>query len=85
MECLVCRETIQSGERIFFGNQCICRGDEDWEYWCSEDVEELVGAIHLFCLQSSIAATTSPNKVPAKLVEEESIVQRSDALAMFDV
>lgn len=88
MECLICHQKIQNGERIFTGSVGICRTDSDWEDGCwdfcgSDGSEELVGAIHLSCLQSPAEVVRTPDTVVPELVEEEAIVQRSDALGLL--
>lgn len=91
MECLICHQRIQPGERIFAGTGGVCRVDPEWEdccldFSCSGGSEELVGAIHLSCLESPTVVATTPDTVhPDEVVEEEFVVQRSDALSLFDL
>lgn len=84
MKCLVCCQKIEFNEEIFWGNQMkYCGpGEDDCSY--SNDSEGLMGAIHLFCLENPVPATKTPNTVPPDPVIEESVVQRSDALAIFE-
>lgn len=88
MECLVCRQKIQHGERIFAGSGGVCRIDSDyedgcWDFGCSEGSEELVGVIHLSCLESPVETITTPNTASPETVGEELVVQRSDALSLL--
>ncbi len=88
MECLICRQKIQHGERIFTGSVGICRTDSDWENGCwdfcdPDGSEELVGTIHLSCLQSPAEGTRTTNTTVPESIEEEAIVQRSDALGLL--
>jgi hypothetical protein len=89
MECLVCLQKIECGEKIFLGSQGVCRGETDWEYGCSNGAGELVGVIHLSCLESPAQPAKTPNTVVPERVEEESemvsVVERSDALSLFDL
>lgn len=83
MKCLICNQAIKSGEQIFWGNQMACAGpgESDCSYVGASN--ELVGAIHLSCLKSPAGAA----KRIIRPIEEvsESVVERSDALAMFDL
>lgn len=85
MECMICRQKIKCGEQIFFGSQGVCLGEFDWGYGCSDGTEELVGSVHISCLQSPAAAIVSTNTALPECVEEECVVQRSDALALLDI
>lgn len=86
MKCLVCCQKIEFDEQIFWGNQMkYCGpGEDDCSY--SNDSEGLMGAIHLSCLENPIAPTGTPNTVVYEVVEKESgsVVERSDALAIFE-
>lgn len=85
MECLICRQKIKPGEQIFWGNQMeYCGpGEDDCSY--SEASEGLIGAIHLLCLESPAQPAKTLNTVVPECVEEELVVQRSDALSLFDL
>lgn len=90
MECLVCRQTIHPGERIFAGTEGVCCVDSDWEGCCldlgySGGSGELSGVIHLSCLESPVVVTATPNMASPELVEEELVVRRSDALSLLDI
>lgn len=84
MKCLICKQQIEFGEQIFWGNQMeYCGpGDDDCSY--SEASRGLMGGVHLFCLESPAAVVRTPNMAVPERVEEESVVSRSDALAIFD-
>ena len=84
MECLICCQKIKFGEQIFWGNQMECcgPGEDDCSY--SEASEGLMGAIHLFCLESPAQPVKTLNTVVPELVQKELVVQRSDALSLFD-
>jgi hypothetical protein len=79
MECLVCHQKIKSGEQIFFGSQMRCCGFGEYDCSYSGALDELVGALHLSCLKSPIAV------IPEPAEESELVVQRSNALGMFDL
>lgn len=84
MKCLVCCQKIEFDEQIFWGSQMkYCGpGEDDCSY--SNDSEGLMGAIHLSCLENPTASTRTLNTVSPESIVEESVVQRSDALAIFD-
>ncbi|KKN91255.1 hypothetical protein LCGC14_0221230 [marine sediment metagenome] len=88
MECLVCRQKIKLHEQIFWGNQMECCGPGDSDCSYSGDSGGLMGAIHLSCLESPTAATRTPNTTVSEPLEKksksESVVERSDALALFN-
>lgn len=88
MECLICCQKIKHGERVFSGSIGVCRIDSDWEEGCwdfcgSDGSEALVGTIHLSCLQSPTGAVRTTNTEVPEHIEEEAIVQRSDALGLL--
>lgn len=88
MECLICRQKIEHGERIFAGSIGVCRTDPNWEDGCwdfcsSDDSEELVGTIHLSCLQNPTGVARTTNTMVLEPVEEKAIVKRSDALGLL--
>jgi hypothetical protein len=79
--CIVCNRKINFGEQVFFGNQVeYCGpGEDDCSY--SGAMEGLMGAVHLSCLDRPAGvAETQNTAVP----ETESVVERSDALSIFD-
>lgn len=84
MKCLICSQEIRSGEQIFWGSQMACAGpgESDCSYVGASD--ELVGAIHLACLKSPAGTAKTLNTAVPEPDEEEFVVQRSDALALFD-
>lgn len=84
MECIVCHQNIKSGEQIFWGSQMICCGHGEVDCSSFGDVDGLMGGIHLLCLKSPVALTTTPDMVVPESVVEELVVQRSDALRLFD-
>jgi hypothetical protein len=83
MECLVCRQKVKPGEQIFWGNQMECHGPGEYDCSYSEASEGLMGAVHLFCLENSTGVVKTPNMAVPEPVEEESVVQRSDALGIL--
>lgn len=86
MKCLVCSQIVEPGEQVFWGTQIVYRGpgESDFDYF--EGSGGLVGAVHLFCLESPAAISRMPNTVVPVLVsvEPESVVERSDALSLFE-
>lgn len=84
MECLVCHQKIKLGEQIFWGTQMEYCGPGNDDCIYSEASRGLMGGIHLSCLESPVAVARTPNTVVPERVEEESVVSRSDALAIFD-
>lgn len=84
MKCLVCLENIKLGEQIFWGNQVECCGDGESDCIYSEASSGLVGCICLSCLKSPPAVPRTANTMIPEPVETEAVVQRSDALAIFD-
>ncbi len=85
MECLICNQKIHPGEQIFWGNQMMCSGHGDYDCSYTMASPGIDGGIHLECMQSSVAATTTSCRVvPEPVIEESEVaVERSDALAML--
>lgn len=87
MKCLVCSQIVEPGEQVFWGTQIVYKGpgESDFDYF--EGSGGLVGAVHLFCLESSVEVSRMPNTVVPLLVlaESESVVERSNALELFEV
>lgn len=83
MYCIVCNKQIKTGEQIFWGTQMVCAGpgENDCDY--SDDPGGMVGAVHVSCLESPTAVAIEPNMAVSEPVEEELMVQRSDALSIF--
>lgn len=83
MECIVCRQNIKSGEQIFWGSQMICCGHGEVDCSSFDAADGLMGGIHLICLERPAAAVVTPNTLAPEPGVEESIVKRSDALALL--
>jgi hypothetical protein len=83
MYCIVCHQKIKSGEQIFWGSQMECCGNGEIDCSSSGASDGLMGAIHLFCLESLIEAAKQPNTAVCEPVVEESVVARSDALSLL--
>jgi len=82
MNCLICHQKIMCDELIFWGNQMTyCGpGDDDCNY--SADLEGLMGGMHLACLENLIEFNMT---IPKSIMDEnELVVERSDALDLFD-
>ncbi len=91
MVCIVCNRKIKSGEQVFWGNQVEFRivtlscGSLEDNFSYSGAQEGLMGAIHLSCLNRPAGVVETLNAVVPEIVVEESVVQRSDALSIFDL
>lgn len=87
MECMICHQRIESGERILWASPVVFHGPEDGDVSYIESPDDFQPAIHQRCLGKPTATTGGPNRVVSEPVEEtsEAIVERSSALAMFDL
>ena len=83
MQCIVCHQKIQPGEQIFWGSQMECCGDGEIDCSSSEASDGLMGAIHLFCLESSTGVARTSKSAICEPDVEESVVARSDALSLL--
>ena len=86
MKCLICLQKIQYGEHVFWGSQMVCDGPGYADFHDLPASDDSMGVVHLSCLRSPAAIAKTPNSAIPEFVDEEcgSIVERSDALSLFD-
>ncbi|RLC88997.1 MAG: hypothetical protein DRJ03_00105 [Chloroflexi bacterium] len=85
MKCLVCRQKIKPGQYVLVGAAALCSGPGEDDFDHVEAENDLEGVVHLSCLESPAEAARTPDTAAPGPVEEESAVQRSDALALFNL
>lgn len=83
MECMICRQRIESGERILWVSPVVFRGPEDSDVSYIEPSDGFQPAIHQTCLGNPALATKTLNTGGSEPVEEELVVSRSDALSLL--
>lgn len=76
MKCSVCQQKIQPGEKMLFG-PVVAWSDGEFVETVEGDLDVFV---HLTCVQSLTAVTRTSN-----MAVPEPVVERSDALAIFDL
>lgn len=85
MECLVCHQKIKTGQHIFVGATAVFVGPGEDDFDSVGVDNDLGGVIHRSCLESPAEAVRTPSTVvPELVIEEFSVVQRSNALDLFD-
>ena len=85
MECLVCRQKIKPGEQIFWVTPVVFCGPEDGDVDHVDASDDFTPAVHRICMESPTEAAKTPDTATPEPAEEESVVQRSDALALLNL
>ena len=85
MECFICHQVFKPGEHVFFGSQMVCGGLGYMDFDCLPISDDSMCAMHLACLENPTEIVVEPNSAIYKPIKEELAVQRSDALAIFDL
>lgn len=85
MECLVCQQKIKPGEQVFWGSQMICDGPGYADFNYSLASNDSMVVVHVSCIESLVPVAKTSNTATPEPVEEESLVKRSAALALFDL
>ena len=79
MRCILCLQKINSGEQVFWGNTVVCCGPGEIDFDYSLVSNNLMGAIHMSCLNNSVEVKEKSNWKCF-----ESVVERSNALSLFN-
>jgi len=85
MECMICHQRIESGERILWVSPVMFHGPEDGDVSYVEPSDDFQPAIHQSCLGKSTAAAETLDRGVSETTEKESVVSRSDALSLLGV
>jgi hypothetical protein len=84
MECVICHETIRPNEVVLMTVPIVYLGPSQDDVMHQASLDDFFVVVHRECLDSPTGAATSPGEPPVDVVVEESIVQRTDALSLFD-
>ncbi len=85
MKCLICHAGIMRGQYVLLGSAAVYSGPGEDDFDHIQDENDLEGVVHISCLQKPVGAITTPIKAISEPIVEEPIVQREDALAIFDL
>lgn len=77
MKCLLCQKEIKPNETVLWVNQVVFDGPNDIDITFLSGSGGLEGPMHPKCLQSSGEVTEA--------IPGQDVVQRSNALALFDL
>lgn len=85
MECMICSRTIQPDENVFWLSRMVCCGPGDYAYKVVTASDQIIEVIHTSCLGNAVEAKETPSITICDVKEENCIVQRSNALSLFDL
>lgn len=85
MKCIICKKTIELDDQVFWLSEMICHGSGDFDYKLTIDSSQVAKTMHVSCLDNPTEVKETSNTETYEYLEEALVVQRSDALSLFDL